>query len=135
MSKKKKATGRPKVITPDVMEKLVNVLRFDATDAEACRHAGISEAVFYLHLREDPVFRKKIREAQNFSFILMKQTVAKAVAKGDGKLALKWLKARQRDRYYEKSMQIDEKKNAFEGVFNSLFGTPKEDGTEDGIDD
>ena len=38
--------------------------------------------------------------------MVMKKTVVKAANDGDGQLALKWLKARQRDRYHERVEEL-----------------------------
>lgn len=99
---KKNPGGRPTVITPDVVQKLEEAFKIDATDEEACAYANISGSTFYDHMKKNKPFSERIRAAQRYPFLIMKKVVVKAANEGDGKLAMKWLQNRQRDRYHER---------------------------------
>lgn len=90
-------------MTEALFQKLEEAFKIDATDEEACSYAGIAEATYYDHLKNEPLSSERMRRAQRFPFIAMKKVVVKE--SGDGNLALKWLSRRQRDRYFEKQAE------------------------------
>ena len=94
--------ARPTLITDDVVAKLEEMFRIDATCGEACTHAGISYDAYNERMNKDPVFRQRMESAQAFPFLVAKKTIIKAINEGNGELALKVLKSRQREIYYEK---------------------------------
>lgn len=51
--------GRPTVMTPEVIQKLEAAFSRDATDLEACYHAGISKSAFYEHQDASPGFKER----------------------------------------------------------------------------
>jgi len=102
--------GRPTVITDEVVVKLEEMFRIDATCGEACTHAGISYDAYNERMNKDPIFRQRMESAQAFPFLVAKKTIIKAINEGNGELALKVLKSRQREIYYEK--------NKMEGTLN-----------------
>ena len=97
--------GRPSKMTPEVIAKLEEMFQIDATIEEACHQAQIDPVTYYRHMKNDQVFCQKMERAQEYPFIAMKKVVVAAADKGDGNLALKWLKNRQAERYMEKSEQ------------------------------
>lgn len=97
--------GRHTVITPEIEAKLVEMFRIDATVFEACTHAGIAESTFYDRQKKDEKFMERMKNAQNFPFLIAKKVIIKAINEGNGELALKVLKSRQRELYYEKTKE------------------------------
>lgn len=59
----KKDTGCPTKLTPEVVNKLVEEFRYDATIEEACSYAWISVGVFYKWLKKDTKFFDEIDRA------------------------------------------------------------------------
>jgi hypothetical protein len=96
------AVGRPTVITESVVALLEEAFRIDSTVTEACSLAGISRDAYYDRVKKDEEFSDRMSKAQGVPFLLAKKTLMKAIIAGDAKLAMRFLSARQRDRYYEK---------------------------------
>lgn len=63
--KKKKNSNvwRPSKISPEIVNKLVEEFRYDATVEEACSYAWISKVIFYKRLKEDQAFFNEIDRA------------------------------------------------------------------------
>lgn len=59
----KKNTWRPSWLTDDIIHKLVEEFRYDATVEEACSYAWISVSVFYKWLKEDRNFMEEMDRA------------------------------------------------------------------------
>ena len=59
----KKKTWRPSWLTDEILKKLVEEFRYDATVEEACSYAGISVRNFYNWLKEDEHFFQEIDRA------------------------------------------------------------------------
>ncbi len=97
------AIGRPSVITEVVVGILEDSFRVDATVTEACSLAGISRDSYYDKVKKDPEFSDRMERAQTWPLIAAKKLVMKAVLAGDGRLAFQWLRARQPERYHERT--------------------------------
>lgn len=124
--------GRKTTVTEEAIQKLEELFRVDATVPEACQQALIGVRSYYRRLKKDAKFRQRMEAAQTFPFILMKKVVLKAASNGDGKLALKWLRARQRERYYEKNdVGIEAQGNAFTELCESIAHPNHEDDDEE----
>ena len=59
----KKNTWRPTSLTQEVLNKLIEEFRYDATVEEACSYAWISVQLFYKWLKEDQKFFEEIDRA------------------------------------------------------------------------
>ena len=59
----KKNTGRPSWLTDEILHKLVEEFRYDATIEDACAYAWISVSAFYKWLKEDTEFMEEIDRA------------------------------------------------------------------------
>jgi hypothetical protein len=55
-------------MTEDIIHKLVEEFRYDATVEEACSYAGISVSVFYKRLKEDQKFMEEMDRAIKWPF-------------------------------------------------------------------
>jgi hypothetical protein len=104
MDTNQKGAGRPAAITPKVVSKLVEAFKIDATVEEACFYAGISKATYYRESERSGQFRDEIARAQSYPFMLVKAAVMKAVQRGNGALAFKWLERRQKSIYGESAL-------------------------------
>ena len=71
----KKATWRPSGMTPEVVNKLVEEFRYDATIEEACSYAWISTKTFYNWIKEDEKFFHEIDRAMKFPFKKARNTL------------------------------------------------------------
>ena len=64
----KKATWRPSGMTPEVVKKLVEEFRSDATIEDACSYAWISTRTFYNWIKADEDFFHEIDRAMKYPF-------------------------------------------------------------------
>jgi len=71
----KKNTWRPSGLTQEVLNKLVEEFRYDATVEEACSYAWISVQLFYKWLKEDQKFYEEIDRAIKFPFKKARNTL------------------------------------------------------------
>lgn len=85
-----KKMGRPTKMTPWVVRKLEDSIKFGATVSEACYLSGISREMFYQHYRSDQEFSDKIENARSFLEVKAKHNLTVAILDGDLKTSL-WL--------------------------------------------
>lgn len=71
----KKATWRPNALTPEVINKLVEEFRYDATIEDACSYAWISVPTFYKWLKKDENFFNEIDRAMKRPFRKARNTL------------------------------------------------------------
>ena len=71
----KKNTWRPSWMTTEVVNKLVEEFRNDATVEDACAYAWISKVVFYKWLKEDQNFFNEIDRAIKYPFKKARDTL------------------------------------------------------------
>lgn len=90
--------GRPRVITPWVLQKLREAYLLDATDEEAAEYAGISAGTLYNYQREKPEFIEQKGGWKSSVTFKAKISVAAAV-ENDPDLALRLLERRQKEHY------------------------------------
>lgn len=90
--------GRPRVITPLVLQKLREAYLLDATDEEASEYAGINAGTLYNYQREHPGFIEKKQGWKSSVTFKAKKKVAEAV-ETDADLALRLLERRQKEHY------------------------------------
>ncbi len=102
----KKKTWRPKVITPEVVQKLEDLLSQDVSIEVACKFVGISERAYYYECENNPQFLQKMEKAQEYVGIIAWRTIAKAIRDGDTQTAKRY-KERRDDRYKQKPTQIN----------------------------
>ena len=92
--------GRPTLISEDKVKKLEEAFRIDSTVEQACLFAEISERIFYNRCKADPTFLQRMRAAQAYYHVLLKDSVAKqAITRKDGSLALKVLERIESKKY------------------------------------
>jgi len=100
---KPEGAGRPSVLTPLVVRKLIGAFQVGMNDSIACHHARISRETFYRHLKDNQAFADIIQDAKDSVAILSGQTVVRIIKDGDdrvaGPLAFKMLERLMRDKY------------------------------------
>lgn len=95
--------GRPTKKTEEVVRKLEEAFKIDATVPEACSYAGIGERTYYDWLSADPEFRSKMEASQNFVFMHAKRNWVNAIVNNkDVNASIDFLKRRQKGRYSER---------------------------------
>ena len=95
---KKHPGGRPPVITPEVVAKLIEAFRLDLTVEEACLQAGISKDTYYRKAKADEGFSDEMERARQYATLVARQTVISEI-KTDGALALKYLERKRKDEF------------------------------------
>lgn len=88
MSKNK--TGRPTVITDEVVGKLEDAIKHGASITEACNVSGISRDTFYEHCRSDQKFSDKMERARSCLALAAKRNIAISIMSGNIKTSI-WL--------------------------------------------
>ena len=73
--KRKSNAWRPSIISKDIVNKLVEEFRYDATVEEACSYAWISKVIFYKWLKEDKEFFNEIDRAIKYPFKKARNTL------------------------------------------------------------
>jgi len=97
--------GRPTVMTEIVIGKLEEALKIDCTIWMACSYAGINESTYYDHYKSNPVFSKRMDDAEKYLHLLAHQERAKKIKSGERE-AIKEFKKKRDARYKDKS-EID----------------------------
>ena len=97
--------GRPESITPEVVNKLKEILKNDWTVEEACLYAGISKVTYYAKLKRDEKFLNEMNQAKLYPYIKAKKTLIKSMESENEavaqKGAIEFLKRRDK-RYADK---------------------------------
>lgn len=100
MAKKKDLWGRPTKKTPEVVKKLCDAFKIDATVEEACWYAGISKVIFYKWYKEDEEFFNEIESAKTFAFIVARKKLMQSMDSENEAIAqrgaIEFLKRRDR---------------------------------------
>jgi len=94
--------GRPTVMTEEVIGKLEEALKVDCTIWMACSYAGIHESTYYDHYKSNPVFSKRMDDAEKYLHLLAHQERAKKIKAWEWE-AIKEFKKKRDTRYKDKS--------------------------------
>lgn len=94
----KAASGRPTVMTPEVLLKLEQAFSFDATSVEACMYAGCSQTAFSEYIKNNPEFAERRELLRSKPVLAARESVIKNM-KNDGSLALKYLERKKKDEF------------------------------------
>jgi len=105
-------TGRPSVMTQDVVTKLEGAFVYDCSVEEACLYAGISRNTFYEFVKKYPDFQDRIEALRNAPYLVARKTLI-AAAEHDADLALKILERKRREEFSTRTevMQTGEVSN------------------------
>lgn len=91
--------GRPTVLTPKVIDKLVHAFQHGYTKTQAFRYSGISKDTYYGAMKSDEEFADKMRRAQDHLGLKARDVVAVAITANDVKTAKWWLERKAKDEY------------------------------------
>jgi len=92
----KQKTGRPSVMTADVIRKLEVAFAAGFGVTASCYYSGISTSTYYEHVALNKDFSDKMNLAQEFSTHRARQVVLQAINNGDVKAAQWWLEHKAR---------------------------------------
>lgn len=120
----KKLTGRPNKFTPEVVQKLEDLISQDVEIERACRFVGVSESAYYEECNRNPEFKEKMSKAQEYPLILANRTIAKAIRDGDIQSAWKMKQSRDK-RYRPEAAKISMER--VEGIEITLPGKTNEE--------
>lgn len=89
-------TGRPAIVTDEVVRKLEAALCSGFSVTAACSFSGISRSTYYEYYACEKDFSDKMRLAEEFSTFKARQVILNAINKGDIKAAQWWLERKAR---------------------------------------
>lgn len=129
-----KNTGRPTVMTPEVIAKLEQAFANAFTDEQACIFASISKDSLYDYIKKNHSFGDRKEELKKRVDIKAKTQVIEAIKNGDMPTAKWWLERKCKDEFSlktetEHSGQIQskvvyiekEEKEAYEQHINKII--------------
>lgn len=87
-------SGRPTVMTPEVLAKLDEGFCKGLTDGEACLYAGISRGTLYNYQRENPDFLDRKNELRENPTMTAKLNIVREIDRGNKHLSQWWLEHR-----------------------------------------
>lgn len=90
--------GRPTKITPDIINKIIEVAALDGSVEEMAMFAGIHPSTLYNRLKEDKEFQDRITALRNKPVLLARRTIIKDVGK-NSHIALEYLKRKRRKEF------------------------------------
>lgn len=83
-------TGRPSVMTQEVVRKLEYAFVYNSTVEEACFYAGISRETYYNFCKKFPDFSERISQLRHAPSLVLRKVVLRG-AMEDANLAFKYL--------------------------------------------
>lgn len=105
-------SGRPTVITDDVVRKLEAALQGGFSVSEACLVSGISRAAYYERKASDEVFADKMELAKKWVTIRAKKVVVQAISDANFNAAKWWLEHKSRNEFGLHASDEDESEAA-----------------------
>lgn len=72
-------TGRPTVITDEVLKKLEEVFLLGGTDTEACLYADISPRTLYNYQKDNPEFLQRKDALKETPFLKARRTIVESL--------------------------------------------------------
>ncbi len=101
--------GRPSVLTPESVRKLVAAQERGLSVREACRLAGVSHEAYYYHIRNKLPFAGLLTNAEEWVTTRARMVVFQAIHDGDITMC-KWYLARKRPEEFGTPSQIARKR-------------------------
>ncbi len=92
-----KKVGRPSIMTPEIVGKLIEAFEMDCTIGEACAYADIHRDTYYDWAKKHPQFSYNMQKAQERPFIKAKKILFLSMETAQD--AIKFLERRQKDLY------------------------------------
>lgn len=91
-------SGRPSVVTSEIIAILESAFLEGHTDREACLIANIDPATLYRYCKENPDFAIRKEQLKDNQFVIARRTLMKGV-KANPELALKFLERKKKDEF------------------------------------
>ena len=91
-------------MTPETVQKLEQCVANDATIAEACFYADISESTYYEWVKAKPELSERFNRLREKPVLTARQSVVGHLSK-DPEFALKYLKNKRSNEFSEKTVQ------------------------------
>ena len=91
--------GRPTVMTPLTVEKLIECFKLGMTDESACSIAKIHRDTYYKHLKDNPEFSDAIAFAKQYPRLTAGSVVMQAIESNDKESAKWWLEKKHSDEF------------------------------------
>lgn len=98
-------TGRPTVMTQEVIEELEKAFLVGATDKEACFLAKISPATLYNYCQENKEFLDRKEALKDMVKYRARLNIATAINEGDKSLSQWYLERKAKDEFSQKTEQ------------------------------
>lgn len=98
----KNQVGRPRAITPKILDKLEEAFKLGCTNREACFYADVAESTFYDFLKEYPEYSEKINAWKEYEKIQARGVIHKALQSGDRDIAKWYLERKAKDEFSTK---------------------------------
>lgn len=99
----KNDTGRPEMMTPEVIDKLEQAFSWGCTDIEACVWAGISDDLLYKYQRANPEFVKRKNRLKETPTLKARQVMNIALINKDKQAAQWWLERKRKEEFSTRS--------------------------------
>lgn len=99
-------TGRPTIMTNDVVAKLETAFSMGCTDVEACLYANINKATLYRYQQENPDFCDRKEQLKEKLVLKARSVIADALNKKDENTA-KWYLERKCKNEFSTKVESD----------------------------
>lgn len=100
--KAKNQVGRPRAVTPKIIEKLEQAFKLGCTNEEACFYAEISKSTFYDFIKENPEFSERFNDLKSYEKIKARMVVHNALKHNDKDMAKWYLERKVKDEFSTK---------------------------------
>lgn len=101
MKEPKKPRGRPTVMTPEVLGKILEAKSYGANNDEACVIAGINPDSLYAYKKENPAFSERLERVGSVLVVQANARIGKEIAELPAKDAIdlaKWVIGQHKDK-------------------------------------
>lgn len=95
----KNKTGRPSVMTDNVLRKLEHGFSCGMSDREACLYANIGESTLYDYCKQHPEFSERKAALKNMPAIKAKFVICEAIERGEVKVAQWYLERKCKEEF------------------------------------
>jgi len=96
-------TGRPPVVTAEIISKLEQAFLIGATDKEACFVAGIGMSTLYDYCKANPEFSERKEALKDMPKYTARANVVKAIDEGDKNTSTWYLERKAKSEFAQKT--------------------------------
>lgn len=98
----KNPVGRPRAITPEIINKLEKAFALGCTNREACFFANVAESTFYDFIKEYPEYSERFNSLKEYEKIRARKVIHDALGSGDRDIAKWYLERKAKDEFSTK---------------------------------